>query len=487
MRVLIFTEGGENIGLGHISRCSSLYEEVTKREIPVEMIIYGDFSNVSFLENKYFKNENWINLDFLNSELKQDDLVIIDSYLAPKEIYEYIASIVHSVIYIDDNDRIEYPLAGTIVKPYINLNPNAKLNRELLSGAEYIILREPFIDSPYTELKSELSSVLIIMGGMDTKGITEEIIETIVSKQTEIQFDIVVGAHKVSTYIERYSYKNVTFYTNLTASEIRSCMLKSDLAITAAGQTIFELIATRTPFIPIQVADNQGNNMRAVREIVSSNILINSEDNHYLYQLTTIFNQMKSYSFRKGLLKNMEGLVDGKGRVRIIDYLLGIEGKKNNIDLLLRKAKLSDMENIFLLSNKDYVRKHSINPNTITWDEHVHWFNSALENTGVVFYIVTDTNEVFLGQVRFNLRANQGIISISLSQECRGKGLAGIILNKAIDKVFNEHEEINRIIAEISQENLASVKTFKHAGFKEYAKSDMMKEYELTRGEFYDN
>jgi spore coat polysaccharide biosynthesis predicted glycosyltransferase SpsG len=38
-------------------------------------------------------------------------------------------------------------------------------------------------------------------------------------------------------------------------------MVKSDLAITAAGQTIYELLATQTPFIPIKVIENQENNV----------------------------------------------------------------------------------------------------------------------------------------------------------------------------------------------------------------------------------
>lgn len=40
-RVIIFTEGGDNIGFGHITRCSALYEEIESRNIEVLFVIFG--------------------------------------------------------------------------------------------------------------------------------------------------------------------------------------------------------------------------------------------------------------------------------------------------------------------------------------------------------------------------------------------------------------------------------------------------------------
>lgn len=40
-RVIIFTEGGQDIGFGHLTRCSALYDEIDKRGIEVVLVIYG--------------------------------------------------------------------------------------------------------------------------------------------------------------------------------------------------------------------------------------------------------------------------------------------------------------------------------------------------------------------------------------------------------------------------------------------------------------
>ena len=42
MRVFIITEGGRNIGFGHITRCISLYQAFERRKIIPELIVNGD-------------------------------------------------------------------------------------------------------------------------------------------------------------------------------------------------------------------------------------------------------------------------------------------------------------------------------------------------------------------------------------------------------------------------------------------------------------
>ena len=51
MKVNIFSEAGNNIGWGHVSRCLALYEELMDREIEVQMIIYGEFNHHRMLDS----------------------------------------------------------------------------------------------------------------------------------------------------------------------------------------------------------------------------------------------------------------------------------------------------------------------------------------------------------------------------------------------------------------------------------------------------
>jgi len=42
MKVFIITEGGKNIGFGHITRCLSLYQAFEEKEIIPEFILNSD-------------------------------------------------------------------------------------------------------------------------------------------------------------------------------------------------------------------------------------------------------------------------------------------------------------------------------------------------------------------------------------------------------------------------------------------------------------
>ena len=86
MKVKIFTEGGSEIGLGHISRCSALYDEVSSRGIEVEMYVYGDIGRLYLLDSRNVSTVNWLSEAFLGENIRRTDYCIIDSYLATEDL-----------------------------------------------------------------------------------------------------------------------------------------------------------------------------------------------------------------------------------------------------------------------------------------------------------------------------------------------------------------------------------------------------------------
>lgn len=90
MKVKIFTEGGPTIGVGHISRCSALYEEVISRGYECEFLIQGNVQEIAFLKDKNFDIIQWRNREFLRTKLKKSDFCIVDSYLASVSLHKVI-------------------------------------------------------------------------------------------------------------------------------------------------------------------------------------------------------------------------------------------------------------------------------------------------------------------------------------------------------------------------------------------------------------
>lgn len=325
MKVYILTEGGTKFGYGHIFRCSSLYDEVDRRGINVEFVINGDTDVVKVLKDKKHLIRNWLSVDFLTTIIDNDTYIIVDSYIADTDIYKFISSHAKKSLFIDDELRINYP-KGIVVNPSINadnLNYPKENEKYYLLGVEYVILRRPFVGVKRTLINDEVKEVLITMGGSDIRGLTVTILKHLSNKYKNIAFNVVIGnGFENIDDVKRIKANNTNFYQNVNADEMKSIMMKSDIAITAAGQTIYELLTTQTPFIPIKVIDNQTNNIVGLSKYNLIGDSLDYNDNYLLEKIETELNKLFDYDKRKDISNLYGSVIDGLGSKRMIDKLI---------------------------------------------------------------------------------------------------------------------------------------------------------------------
>lgn len=324
MKVKIFTEGGKSIGLGHLSRCMSLYEEVSKRDISIDFIINGDITNVGFLKDIKYVNENWMNEKYLSDYLSFDDYVIIDSYKAETKIYETIVEHSKKALFIDDIGRITYP-KGIILNPTLDSSEidYHEQSSIVLSGPEYIIVRQPFSGVNREKTNDEINRVLITMGGTDIRELTPLLIKCVCNHRKDIEFDIVIGSEEaIDPTNQLYYNSNVSIHTNINATQMKELMLNADLAITAAGQTIYELLATQTPFIPIKIIENQENNIRSLLKYNPKQMVLKYNDERLMDNVLKTLKIYDSGAYRREQIQYYFAIVDGFGPSRIIDKLI---------------------------------------------------------------------------------------------------------------------------------------------------------------------
>ena len=130
-------------------------------------------------------------------------------------------------------------------------------------------------------------------------------------------------------------------------------------------------------------------------------------------------------------------------------------------EFVLRPASFRDIENVFLLSNDTEVRKNSIHERKISWKEHVSWFNETLSNKKCMFFIAETEDEQCIGQIRFSIKGKECIVSISISEQFRGRHFGSKVLRKAMDSVSQQ-----TYFAYIKESNIASQKMFERIGFQ---------------------
>ncbi len=264
MRVVIITEGGEAIGFGHVTRCVSIYQSFVKHGIFPEFIIDGDEGINDVMRGIEYNNYNWKqDKDALYKVVDGCDIAVIDSYLAPVEIYERLSKMVKFPVYLDDYRRLDYP-AGYI----LNWSIAAKelgypdRNGKNLLGIDFLMLRQEFCDVPAREISEEIKTVLITFGGDDLHNMTPLVIEMLNKNFPTLKQNIILGnsfSKENVSKIRKVAGNRAILRQNLSAAEMKEIMLNSDIAITAGGQTLGELASCRLPALVIAIAENQMN------------------------------------------------------------------------------------------------------------------------------------------------------------------------------------------------------------------------------------
>jgi UDP-2,4-diacetamido-2,4,6-trideoxy-beta-L-altropyranose hydrolase len=134
------------------------------------------------------------------------------------------------------------------------------------------------------------------------------------------------------------------------------------------------------------------------------------------------------------------------------------------IEYTFRQAKLSDMDDLYRLSNEKLVRSNSIHPEDIIYEDHVNWLHKVLSDEKYLILVVEEEG-FFVGQVKFKIDNTNAIISLSLNASHRGKGTGSMIISDSVEYLINMRKEMSDIIAYIKNVNIASIRSFEKAGF----------------------
>ena len=145
----------------------------------------------------------------------------------------------------------------------------------------------------------------------------------------------------------------------------------------------------------------------------------------------------------------------------------------------VRLATFSDSKDIFEWRNDSHTRQMLHNSKLVKWNEHESWFEETLGNCNRCLLICVDKKDEKVGVVRFDISDNSAELSINLSPQKHGKGLAKLCLNAAIQYFKSYFPKHKKLKAEIKKINRASQKSFEGIGFEFEKEVDGVRHYTL--------
>ncbi len=309
--IIFFTEGGRKIGLGHVSRCAALAAGFVRLAGKKNtFLLRGDETSLSFLklhgfEGRFFDWER--ELESLFSFLRRAEVAVIDSYTASEDFYQFIAERVSKLLVFDDFFRLSYPKEAYILNPIAEPDGNPRHFYSL----KYAVLRPAFWEVPPREIKEKVERVMVTFGGEDLHGLTPLAVEAVREVFPEAECAVVVGP-AFNLDENKLYHPRLKLYRNLSAEEMRDLMLSSDIAISAGGQTVWELACTGTPTVAVLTAENQRRNL----ELFSRKGSILWVKKNFAESLR----ELEALGRRKDLSQKVQNLLDGKGVARIVKF-----------------------------------------------------------------------------------------------------------------------------------------------------------------------
>lgn len=359
LNIAFRVDGGKSTGLGHLVRCLSLAR--TFRSAGYNVYFISKLAEgIGLVRNERFDvfpipsveqvTEGFFYGDevHLAEEAKrmatiladtQTDVLIIDSYNVNKDYFLTLKSCTKRIVYIDDINKFNYPvdivINGNITGEYLSYEKYTD-TQVLLLGPNYNMIRDEFSKLPGRNLSTNVNEVLITTGGSDPYRITDKLLGFLLTSHQfiDLRLNVLVGSgFSQVEYLSNLSYQhdNIFLYanssivdraSNIMYSNLSTIMLRSDIAISAGGSTLYELAACGTPTMAFIMADNQEFIVTKMAEMGYIKNLGWYSGLKKEQALGQFFQLMNDFELRRQMSCRGQTLIDGKGNQRIVKAIM---------------------------------------------------------------------------------------------------------------------------------------------------------------------
>jgi len=410
---------------------------------------------------------------WLQKKRGQDLWLALDGYRFDDTYQQALRADGWPLLIIDDYAHLPLYHADILVNPnaYASVLPySTDADTLRLLGARYALLRQEFsAPPPASAVTGEGPSpeshhrILVTMGGADPDNAGARIVEALLAtKRHDLEVKILIGPLNPHRPALARQLADAPFRTELLAPvmEMVPLLRWTDLAITAAGSTCWEMASQGVPMVVTVLAENQERVAAAVAEY---GLGVNLGWHHAFLDkqaAAAICDLLASPAQRRQMSERGKRLLDGQGAARVVRAM-------RLYHFTLRPATADDCETVFAWANDPETREVSFHQEAIAWPEHCQWFANRLADPATLFSIAVGPAGESLGQVRFALDGTgHALISVGLSQEIRGLGLGSRLIRQACDQAM-AIKGLHSIRALIKPENTASRRAFAKAGFLE--------------------
>jgi len=252
--------------------------------------------------------------------------VVLDGYLFDEAYSQRIKQTGHHLLIIDDMAHLKHYYADIVVNQNLGaetLHYATEPYTQLLLGTPYIMLRREFLVMKDCECKIPATAkrLLVTLGGSDPENYTLKVIQAL--KQAHmpgLEITVVVGASSPHADMLNTAIKPPLRLVN-NAGNMPELMAQADMAVIAAGTTVWELAFMGCP--TISYASNSVHEA-IIKALARQNVL---QYQGYMDKMepdalvSAVQELAADRDKRRAFCQAGRNLVDGKGAERILNAI----------------------------------------------------------------------------------------------------------------------------------------------------------------------
>ncbi len=336
--VLFRVDAGADIGLGHLQRCLSL--ALAFRHIGTECIFLTKTEPLAHDRIRRFGFEAyplealelWGNDDFTTTvELaskRSCNTIIVDSYSVRPDYLGSLRNAGILVCALDDLAPFAFPIQivvnGDVHACHLHYESSSGDTIYIL-GPAYALLRREFWQTPPYIVRSPVKKVLVTLGGADTYNLMPRILGELDVLCHDIVVTAIIGPFFDNLLDIECTALQAKDRIQLIHSpdSIRDLILEADLAISAGGQTLYELACVGCPAVVFTAAPNQEKQLQAFIDTGSVRYAGDIDTDNLV---AAIHNEVSTLLDDEGTRAVMSAagrrLIDGQGALRVADMIM---------------------------------------------------------------------------------------------------------------------------------------------------------------------
>lgn len=288
LRICVVTDGGQQMGMGHVQQSTTLAKAL-RRAADVSFLTKSDDQVVAAIREAGFEvsrlEDDGQILAFLQAA--PPDVVLFDKIDVDVDLARQIRAGLPSRLVIFTNLTAANALAHMVVLQRaadLGTDPARRFRNEAFTdpasgtrhfyGPRYWVLRPEFhaCRQRGKTPRRPPQRLLLAFGGSDPTNLSSIVLEQLLGA-TDCNIDLILGrqfAHQeaIEGVLARHPSRRQAVVLHRNVSHVAELMYQADLAITAAGMSMFEALCVGTPVLVIPQDELQRDTYRGVMRLL---------------------------------------------------------------------------------------------------------------------------------------------------------------------------------------------------------------------------